>query len=356
LADPDTFEHTGELMLAKVIVSTFLCTAVMTACGDSAVTPSDGNNTTPDACVGHGCPMGDGAQITDPEGGQIIFEHMTFDTDLQGIFPLAGATTATRVMAYFMSAQTPESNPLPMAGPGICNNLETTKGWPLHVGAMHTDLDVGTLTMIGKNAAGAAVSFDIPKGTGPKDQIGRPHDIFYQLFQPKAADLITPDSFYDVKFGGSATVPATTFPKAIYLAGEYPSIQNPGLDDNGPLKAGVDFPVAWTVGNSANKPPDNELFANAILGVTWLLDTNGSPTHMCIVPANAQAFTIPGATITEYKAVAAARGIPTTKLVMLRNAIAHRLVRLPLTTGAATNKRRIDMITLECFAQLMDVQ
>jgi hypothetical protein len=41
---------------------------------------------------------------------------------------------------------------------------------------------------------------------------------------------------------------------------------------------------------------------------------------------------------------------------MLRNAIAHRIVRLPLTANAATNKRRIDMITLECWAQLMDVQ
>jgi hypothetical protein len=337
-------------MLTKVFVSTFLGAAVLTACGN------DPNTTTTDGppCVGHGCPMGDGAQITDPEGGQIIFEHMTFDTDLQGIFPLAGATTATRVMAYFMSAQTPESNPLPMAG--VCNNLETTKGWPLHVGSVHTDLDVGTLTMIGKNAAGAAVSFDVPKGTAPMDQIGRPHDIFYQLFQPKAGDLITPDSFYDVKFGGSATVPATTFAKAIYLAGEYPSVSNPSLEDNGPLKAGVDFPVAWTVGNSANKPPDSELFANTILGVTWLLDTTGSPTHMCIVPASAQSFTIPGATIAEYKVVAAARGLPTTKLVMLRNAIAHRLVRLPLTANAATNKRRIDMITLECWAQLMDVQ
>jgi hypothetical protein len=41
---------------------------------------------------------------------------------------------------------------------------------------------------------------------------------------------------------------------------------------------------------------------------------------------------------------------------MLRNAIAHQVVRLPLTTGAATNRRRIDMISLECWVQVMDVQ
>jgi hypothetical protein len=344
-------------MLAKVIVSTFLCTAVMTACGDSAAKPTDGNNTTPDACVGHTCPTDTGVNVTDPEGGNIIFEHITFDTELQAAFQLpAGVTTATRVMAYFMSAQTPESNPLPMGG--ICNNLETTKGWPLHVGTVHTDLDVGTLTISGKNAAGTDVSFDVPKApaTLHVDQIGRPHDIFYQVVTPDAPTLLKPDSFYDVKFGGSATVPATTFPKAIYLAADYPSVQNPDMENNGPLTTTAPFPVAWTVGNSANKPASNQLVAGDVLGVTWLLDMTGSPTHMCVVPATAGAFTIPAATIAEFKVAAAARNQPTNKLIMLRNAIAHQLVRLPLTTGAATNRRRIDMISLECWAQLMNVQ
>jgi hypothetical protein len=346
-------------MLAKVIVSSFLCTAVMTACGDSGAKPSDGGNT--DACVGHACPATDasvtGPLITDPEGGNIIFEHITFDTELQAAFQLpTGVTTATRVMAYFMSAQTPESNPLPT--PGVCTNLAATKGWPLNVGTPHTDLDVGTLTISGKNAAGTAVSFDVPKApaTLHVDQIGRPHDIFYQVVTPDAPTLLKPDSFYDVKFGGSATVPATTFPQAIYLAADYPSVQNPDMENNGPLTTTADFPVAWTAGNSANQPPATQLVAGAVLGVTWLLDVTGSPTHMCVVPATANAFTIPKATIAEYKAAAVARGQTPTKLIMLRNAIAHQLVTLPLTTGAATNKRRIDMISLECWAQLMNVQ
>jgi hypothetical protein len=353
LADPDTFKHRGDPMLTKVFVSIFMGAAVLTACGnDPNTTTTDGGPA--DACVGHACSAGSAA-VTDPEGGQIIFEHMTFDTEAAAVFQLpAGVNTATRVMAYFMSAQTPDSNPLPT--PGACTNLETTKGWPLHVGSPHTDLDVGTLTISGKNAAGTAVSFDIPKGTGPIDQIGRPHDIFYQFVQPDASALLKNDSFYDVKFGGSATVPAKTFQQAIYLAAEYLSVQNPGLQDNGPLVAGTDFPVSWSAGNSANQPPSAQLVAGAVLGVTWLLDTSGSPTHMCVVPANANGFTIPGATIAEYKAVALARGKPTTKAIMLRNAIAHQVVTLPLTANAATNKRRIDMISLACWVQVMDVQ
>jgi hypothetical protein len=335
-------------MLTKVFVSIFLGAAVLTACGN------DPNTTTADGCVGHTCSAGSAA-VTDPEGGGIIFEHITFDTQLQGAFKLpAGEATATRVIAYFMSAQTPESNPLPM--PGVCNNLETTKGWPLHVGTVHTDVDVGTLTIVGKNAAGADVSIDVPKQPKGVDQIGRAHDVFYQVVTPKASDLLKQDSFYDVKFGGSATVPATTFQQAIYLAADYPSVQNPDMENDGPLKAGVDFPVSWTVGNSVNKPPATQLVAGDVLGITWLVDMAGSPTHMCVVPANAQGFTIPGTAITEFKAAAAARGQPTDHLIMLRNAVAHQVVTLPLTTGAATNKRRIDMVSLECWAQLMNVQ
>jgi hypothetical protein len=344
-----------DAMISKPIVSTFLFSTLATiaACGGNDNPATDGGNV--DACVGHTCPTDTGPSVLDPEGGQIIFEHMTFDTEAQAVFQLpAGVNTATRVMAYFMSAQTPDSNPLPMAGK--CNNLAATKGWPLFVGSPHTDLDVGTLTITGKNEAGADVSFDIPKQPKGVDQIGRPHDIFYQFVQPKAADLLKPDSSYDVKFGGSATVPATTFSKAIYLAGEYTSVQNPGLEGNGPLTATADFPVSWTPGVSATKPPDSALVANNILGVTWILDVTGSPTHMCVGLVGDGMFKIPAATIAEYKVVAAARGQITTKAVMLRNAIAHQVVRLPLTTGATTNRRRIDMISLECWVQVMDVQ
>jgi hypothetical protein len=101
---------------------------------------------------------------------------------------------------------------------------------------------------------------------------------------------------------------------------------------------------------------DSVFVANTILGVTWLLDETGSPTHMCVAAVGDGKFTIPGATIKEYKDAAAARGRRTDQVVLLRNAIAHQVVRLPLTTGAATNRRRIDMISLECWVQVMNVQ
>jgi hypothetical protein len=345
-------------MLARLTTSILLSATALTACGDDggnkltdAAVIIDGTTPMVDACVGHGCGGTGPAAITDPEGGNIIFEHMTLDTQLQQVFMTGGAATQTRIMAYFMSAQTPNANPLPT--PGICNNLETTKGWPAYVGSPHTDVDVGTLTITGKNAAGADVSMTIPKGTGPKDQIGRPHTVFYQFLQPKVDDLLKPDSFYTVKFGGVAGgMPATTFTDAIYLAGDYTAVMSPSIEDNGPLIAGQDFNVAWSPGVSANAP--GGLIGGGVLGATWLLDVTGAPTHVCIVPATQGHYTIPGATITEYKAVATARGLDPTHLVMLRNAIGHQLVALPTTDAA--NKRRIDMVTLECWAQVMDVQ
>jgi hypothetical protein len=320
----------------------------MSACGDDGGDPLPSDS----GCVGHAC-GGTGAAITDPEGGNVILERMTLDTELQRAFQLpAGMATQTRIIAYFMSAHTPESNPLP--APGVCTNLATTKGWPAFVGP-HTDVDVGTLTFTGKNAAGADVSIAIPKQPKGSDQIGRPHDVFYQFLQPDVSTLLKPDSFYSVSFGGvTGGMPATNFPSAMYLAADYPSVQNPGIEDNGPLIAGTDFSVSWAPPTSVNKPPPADLVGGDILGVTWLLDITGSPTHMCVVPASAGQFKIPGATIAEFKTAAAGRGQPTNKLIMLRNAVAHQLIRLPTTDSA--NKRRVDMVSLECWAQVMDVQ
>jgi hypothetical protein len=335
-------------MLARltVLFSVLLSAAVFTACGDDAAPGGD-------ACVGHAC-GGTGASIMDPEGGNVILERMTLDTELQAAFKLpAGQTTMTRVIGYFMSAHAPDSNPLP--APGVCTNLAANKGWPAYVASQRTDVDVGTLTFSGKNAAGADVSFEIPKQAKGSDQIGRPHDVFYQFLQPDVALLLKADSFYNVTFGGvTGGMPATTFPSAMYLAADHASVQNPGIEDNGPLIAGKDFPVSWTPAPSPNKPPPADLVGGDVLGLTWLLDITGSPIHVCIVPASAGQFVIPGAIITEWKTVAASRGQPVNKMIMLRNAVAHQLVRLPTTD--ASNKRRIDMVSLECWAQVMDVQ
>lgn len=331
-------------MLVRLTASILLSAVTLTACGES-------DSVAPDGCTGHTC-GGTGAAVTDPEGGNIILERMTLDSELQAFFMLpAGVSTVTRVAAYFMAAQTPDANPLPT--PGACNNLVATRGWPAYVGSPHTDIDVGTLTLKGKNAAGADVSFELVKQPAGRDVFGRAHDLFYQFLQPDVSALLKEDSFYSVSFGGVAGgMPATTFDKAIYLSADYPSVQNPGLEDNGPLIAGTDFTVAWTAPVSVNKPTD--LIGGDVLGLTWLVDVSGAPTHVCVTAAGAGEFKIPGATITEYKSIATARGLPPTKMILLRNATSHQIVRLPTTD--ATNQRRIDMLSLECWAQLMDVQ
>jgi hypothetical protein len=327
------------MMLSRHTSSIILFALASAACGNSDVPLTDGGN-----CVGHDC--GDIA-LTDPEGGNVIFEYIYFDTELQAAFGLpAGVTTVNRVMAYFMNDQTPQANPLPT--PGQCNNLVTTKGWPEYVGTPHTDLDVGTLTITGKNTAGADVTISVDKQPTGNDAIGRPHSVFYQVIKPNAADWLKFDSPYAVKFGGSAAVPATTFEGGLFLAAKY-DVSSPSLEDNGPLIANTDFTVHWTPSTSANLPAGDD-----VNGLTWLVDVTGAPTHVCPAAMSAGQMTIPGKTIAEYQAIAKARGLPFNKMILLRNGVVHQLRRLP--NNSATNKRRIDMLTLVCWAQLMDVQ
>lgn len=306
----------------------------------SLVACSDDNT----ECVGHLC--GEPAALTDPEGGNILFEYIYFDTELQGVFKLpAGVTTVNRIMGYFLNSQTPEANPLPMAGQ--CNNLVATKGWPMYTGTPHEDLDVGALTITGKNKAGADVTIDVPRLPKGTDSIGRPHDVYYQLLHPNADDNLQFNSSYTVNMAGNGTTIAqASFKDALFLSENF-SVTMPDLEGDGPMKASADFPVKWNPVESSKLPMGSE-----VLGVTWLVDSNGSPTHMCPVAHSAGAFTIPAATIAEYRQIATARGANPNKVILLRNAIVHRLQPLPTTD--TKNTRRIDMVTVNCWAQLMD--
>jgi len=322
-------------MLAKLIVSTFVFAAALTAC-------SDDKGSGPDGCTGHLC--GGSAAITDPEGGNMLFEYIYFDTKLQAA--LGVPATVNRVMAYFENAMTPNANPLPT--PGQCNNLATTKGWPTYAGSSNTALDVGTFTITGKNKAGADVTITVPnKGKGT-DQIGRAHDIFYQVVNPVADNFLLPNSSYTVSFGGAGSIQPTTFKDGIFLADHY-DVMSPPLEGAPPLVTGSDYTVHWTPVVSSNLPAGDE-----VLGATWLLDANAVPTHLCPTTIDKGQFTITKAVIDEFKAVATSRGAPTNKAVLLRNAIVHKIARLP--NGDASNKRRIDMLSVFCWAQLVDVQ
>jgi hypothetical protein len=298
-------------------------------------------------CTGHLC--GEPAKITDHDGGNILFEYIYFDTELQAAFKLpAGVTTINRIIAYFTNHQTPENNPLPM--PGKCNNFDATKGWPMYQGDTHEDLDVGDFTITGKNKAGADVELKPERTVAMTDSIGRRHDLFYQVLQGPADNYIKHDSFYSLKFGGKGTAPAVELPDALFLAADF-TVKEPGLEDNGPLTAGTDYTVKWNPTTSANLPAGQD-----VLGVTWLVDPKGSPTHMCPTALADGQFKIPGTALTEYKQVVAARGFTPAeqkKVILLRNAIVHRLQ--PLPNGEKGNPRRIDCLTVMCWAQLMDI-
>jgi hypothetical protein len=296
-----------------------------------------------DACSSHLC-EGD---LLEPEGGNILFESIATDSELAaGLGLPQGTTTFTRVIAFFMNDQTPRLHPFPQAG--ACNNLETDDLWLFSVGELHVDLDVGTVTITGKNTADAVVNIDVPKQPAGTDAIGRAHDIFYERMIPDASLNQKYDSSYDVTFGGAGTVPPTTFEDAHFLSAAF-DVTAPDLEDNGPLVADTDFPVSWTVTPSANLPA-----TETILGIVWLLDTNGKPTHFCPLLYETGTFTIPGATIAEYRAVATRRGTPTDKAVLFRSAFVHRRVRLP--NGEPENYRVIDMVSVNGSMQLVDVQ
>jgi len=153
----------------RSLLSSLLLASLVAACGDdSSATPDAA--TPVDACPGGDC----GVAITDPEGGNIIFEYIYVDSELQAGLGLPGPT-ATRAIAYFMSAQSPESNALPMGGK--CNNLDGTAGWPMHIGTPHTDIDVGTLAINGVNTAGTASKSPVTKKHDMRDNSGSHADL-----------------------------------------------------------------------------------------------------------------------------------------------------------------------------------
>lgn len=310
------------------------------------------------ACTFHPVPTEQPPDSTPPpsfpggEGGNLFLEYTHLDTELQAALGLpAGVTTNVRVMAYFMNRHTPDINTLPT--PGVCNNLVATRGWPLHVGTPREDLDAGALTITGRNTAGTDVTIAVPRLPMGVDAIGRPHDIYYQRIEPSAADFLAPDSSYTVELGGAGIIPPTTFTGALFLPADF-TVTMPMLEDNGPVQAGTDLRVRWNPATSANLPPASEIVSGGVLGITWLADRNGSPTHLCAVDHGAGEFTIPGQVLTEYRAIAADRGADPTKLILLRSALVHRLATLP--NGDPRNFRRIDMLAQVTWAQLMDVQ
>ncbi len=320
------------------------------ACGDDAK-----NNTAPDAAPD--APANEVA-FSDPEGGSLIFEYITFSTQLATLKGLpSGVTTVDRTMAYFMNAMTPELMPLPKLNE--CSNLYVTKGWPGGLGTATQHLDVGTITIVGKNAAGQDVMNVVPRAaaantsTFPADDIARRHGAtnpFYQAIAAPAANFIKPGSSYDVKLGGSAQFAATTYERMLYMPLHF-DVLSPGLNDAVTIKAGQDFTVTWEVVNNPDAPPGT--FGELIIAVVLVDPSNGAPVIFCPAPASLGTFTIPGAMISSYRTAVTANGGDPNAAVLLRNNILHSLAEL--RNEDAANKRRVDFLSFYCYAQIVSV-
>lgn len=312
--------------------------AILGACGDhhDAAPPVVD---APPACTGCRC-----GQTAPPDGGNLFLEYIHVDNELETAMGLPGRTAA-RAIAFFENAQTPDNSPFLV--PGTCNNLEATHGWPLYVGSPHVDLDVGTLSLTGKNAAGTTLTIATTELRDGADLLGRPHDIFYQRFSPNADDLLQPDSSYDVAMSGMDPIATTAIEDGVFVPHDF-EVVSPGVEDNGPLVAGMSFPVTWTPAVSANKRPDED-----ILSLVWLSDLTGRPSHVCVTLHGSGMFTIPGETVAEYRANAAARGANPDKVILTRQAAMHRLA--PLPNGDPLNCRRIDLLGTVSWMQEMDV-
>ena len=275
------------------------------------------------------------------DGGQVLVEYVTLDSDLQAAFGLpGGATTVARAIAFFLDAQTPSQVPFPPAG--ACTNLAVTHGWPL-IGSPRTELDLGMVALRGPNAAGTIATTLLPKLPAGTDALGRAQDVYYQLVQPNASDVLSPGASYTVNVFGSAMFPDTTFDSGIVLPAQF-SVYSPALDDNGPLVAGTNTTVYWMPQTPTQVNPT---------GLIWLEDVNGVPTHVCEVDYNAGLYTISGSMLTEYQQIAQARGLATNKLILRRDALVPNIVLLP--NGEPNNPRALQLLAITSFEQLVDL-
>lgn len=319
-------------MLKKLVIVSILPLTGLTACDDAQ------------QCVGHIC--GGDVTLQTNEGGGVAFEYIHLDSDLRNANPAQPLPeTILRVTSYFVNHQMPELNPFPAAA--VCTNLIAEKAWPIYSGSPEY-LSAGSVTIKGKNAAGADVTIPNMKMSNMKDPFQRTHETFYLNISPNAPELAKPNSAFTVEFGGEGAFEATTETDALFLAESF-TVKNPGLEDNTPIQTDRDFTVQWNPVESTNLPPGDQ-----VLGVTWLVDQLGGPTHMCPTLHAAGQFTVPAAALQEHKAIQLARGQDGTGMILLRNAIVHKLATLP--NGDAENKRRIDMVSLYCHAQFMPLQ
>lgn len=321
-------------MLKKLVILSLLPLSTLVACDD------DGN------CTGHIC--GGPVSLMDNEGGGVVMEYVYNDLALQSV---GAPETLARTTAWFTNHSSPEINPQP--GPGVCTNLIDTNSWPVYIGRPAEYLKSGTLNILGKNGADADIIMPLADMGAGRDPFTRAHDQYYLNLTPGVETLMKPNSFYTVEFGGDGVFEKTTYPDSIFLAENFEVLDPPFNPQNGnqPIDTTQDLTVTWRPATSSNLPA-----GATVLGATWLVMPTGLPTHMCPTLHSEGKFTIPAQAFAEHKAIR--KRLDTeddvSVMILLRNAIVHRLAVLP--NGDEGNKRRLDMVSAMCWAQLMPIK
>ena len=329
----------------------------LAACGDDSSPGGDGGQcgTSHNPCDG-----GTGVQYTSNAGGQVLFEYINFDDALaQQLMLPPGVKTMTRNIDFFMDSMDPQTLTIPPQG--SCDNQWLTGDFPSGQGDNIQEIDVGGVNIIGKNAAGDDVTLAIPKAhpagadpqtdpaypdSYPYDNLGLKHNIFWQVLIPDADAQQMPGSYYDVELTGSDTFDAVTYPQALYLPKKF-NLMSPDFNVQPPpnLVAGQDADLGWEVVPNDAAPDDAE-----IQQVIFMVDPNTfTAVYVCPLKNNGH-YTIPGDVITTYRQQVASKGGNPDIVMLLRNNLMHRIVQL--ANNEPDNVRRIDMVSIYCYAQL----
>jgi hypothetical protein len=268
----------------------------------------------------------------EPEGGSIIFEHMQFsdslassDSDLPG--------EAVRVMAHFVSDQTPQVQQAPT--PGECTNMVLSDRWPTSVGANPTYVNVGDI-MISSGGSDPITMSPQDPGDSP-DLLTREHEgAWYQHF-PGSPGEIAPNTMHDVMFTGGEDYPETTFAGALEMPADF-EVMNPGLNDDLVVDPNENLTVEWEAVESDGINAE----VNSLIILVEPGETGETVFHTFCVKPNTGSATISSDALKSFQASNPDGGI------LLRAAFTHHLEWFD---DGEIDDRRIDFLSLWCYAQ-----
>ena len=259
--------------------------------------------------------------LTDAEGGSIYFDYIDYSPEMaEAGFP----DKAVRLIGHFVSDMDPETFPPPTG----CGDLTNTPGWPTGVAKTITEVNVGSLELIGDDS-----TLVVEPQTGV-DLISRDHDVFYQAFLPNQTDTyIDPDSAYDLHITGSPDYPETTYPGAFYFPPAFNVTSPPHEATEAPVVG--DWELAWEKIDAAN---GEEQFQ-----IVMLLSPDGTVIHQLCPSAHTGSYAVPENTLNTFRTDYPSGGL------LLRGTVTYRLAWFDNCAGIAN--RRIDFASMYSYVQ-----